>query len=62
MIKTKPQMLLPRQIAEEYNIPIYRIRKWAKEGTIFCVMAGRKCLINRERFEQFLYGEDTPKS
>ena len=53
----KPTMMLPKQIAEEFDIPIYRVRKWVKEGKIVYVACGRKALINREKFIAFLYGE-----
>ena len=53
----KPTMRLPKQIAEEFDSPIYRVRKWVKEGKIVYVACGRKALINREKFIAFLYGE-----
>ncbi len=53
----KPTMMLPKQVAKEFGIPIYRVRKWVKEGTIVSVPCGRKSLINREKFVAFLNGE-----
>lgn len=53
----KPTMMLPKQVAKEFGIPIYRVRKWVKEGKIVYVDCGRKALINREKFIAFLYGE-----
>lgn len=54
---TKPTMMLPKQIAEEFGIPIYRVRKWVKEGKIVYVACGKKALINRDKFLAFLNGE-----
>lgn len=53
----KPTMMLPKQIAEEFDIPIYRVRKWVKEGKIVYVACGKKALINRDKFLAFLNGE-----
>ena len=53
----KPTMMLPKEIAEEFGIPIYRVRKWVKEGTIVYVACGKKALINRDKFLAFLNGE-----
>lgn len=36
----RPAMLLPKQVAEEFDIPIYRVRKWVKEGKIVYVACG----------------------
>lgn len=53
----KPTMMLPKEIAEEFGIPIYRVRKWVKEGKIVYVACGKKALINRDKFLAFLNGE-----
>lgn len=53
----RPKMMLPKEIAEEFDIPIYRVRKWVKEGKIVYVSCGKKALINREKFLAFLNGE-----
>ncbi|MBQ8962056.1 MAG: hypothetical protein IJ071_12735 [Ruminococcus sp.] len=53
----RPIMMLPKQISEEFGIPIYRIRKWVAEGRIVYVPCGRRALINKEKFVAFLNGE-----
>ena len=53
----KPKMMLPKQIAAEFDIPVYRVRKWVKEGKIVYVACGKKALINRDKFLAFLNGE-----
>lgn len=53
----KPTMMLPKEIAAEFDIPIYRVRKWVKEGKIVYVACGKKALINRDKFLAFLNGE-----
>ena len=53
----RPTMMLPKQIADEFDIPIYRVRKWVKEGRIVYVSCGKKALINRDKFLAFLNGE-----
>ena len=53
-----PRMLLPKDIAKEFGIPIYRVRQWVKEDKIVYVMCGKKALINYDKFLDFLNGAD----
>lgn len=58
-----PHMLLPRQIAEQTGISIYRVRRWIAENKICFVRCGRKVLINYDKFIDFLNtgeAEETP--
>lgn len=56
--RTIPTMLLPKEAAEEFGIPIYRIREWCRANMIVCVPCGKKWLINRDRLIDFLNGEE----
>lgn len=51
-----PQMRTTTEISKEFEISPYTIRQWCREDHRFHVLVGRKILINRDRFVEFLNG------
>lgn len=55
-----PRMLTIKQTAKLFNLPEHSIRVFAREdqagARLYTVMAGKKYLINQERFAAFLNG------
>ncbi len=56
-VKSIPLMLTINELAQKCKgsgITPYRIRQMALEGTIPCIRAGNKILINADRFADYL--------
>ena len=49
-----PLMLTIRQTAAAAKLPEYAVRRWVKDGTIPCIMAGSKALINYDKLVEML--------
>lgn len=53
---TVPRMRTIPQTAKIAGISEYTLREWVKEGKLTHVKAGRKTLINLDKFYEFLGG------
>lgn len=52
----KIKLLTIPETAKLYSLSKYTIRQWVKEQKFPVIKAGRKVLINEERFKEFLGG------
>ena len=52
-----PTMVTIKEAAEKTGLSYYYIRKLCLEKKVVHIMAGRKVLINEEKFINFLNGE-----
>lgn len=58
IIKCYPQMATIEEAAAIFHLAPHFIRSRARQGADWVVMAGRKYLVNCDRFAQFLNGGD----
>ena len=56
-----PRMRTIKQTAAELGLPEYFVRSLVKTGQITYVKAGRKVLINLDKFIEFLSGDSMGK-
>lgn len=49
-----PTMLTIRETAEMFKLPIYFVRQKVNSGEVVSVRAGRKFLVNAEKFAEYL--------
>lgn len=52
-----PRMKTIKQLSDETGISYSAIYKWCKEEKIVFIRAGKKYLVNVEKFNDFLNGE-----
>lgn len=60
-----PTMLTIAETAEFFGVPKHFVRTKINTGEVYAVKAGKKYLVNAERFADFLNGEnavEVPKS
>ena len=57
-----PQMLTIRETAALFNLPVHFVRQKVNSGEVVAVRAGRKFLVNVERFADYLNGNVGEKS
>ncbi len=52
-----PRMETIKTTAELFNLPVHFVRQKVNSGEVVAVRAGRKYLVNVEKFAEFLNGE-----
>ena len=55
-----PTMRTIAETAELFHLPIHFVRQKVNAGEVVAVRAGRKFLVNVEKFSEFLNGELSP--
>ena len=51
-----PTMLTIKETAELFNLPVHFVRQKVNSGEVVAVRAGKKYLVNVERFADYLNG------
>lgn len=51
-----PQMLTIRETAETFKLPVHFVRQKVNSGEVVAIRAGRKFLVNAEKFADYLNG------
>lgn len=57
MESNRPVMLTIKEAAREFDVAVFAVRRWCREGKIQHVMAGNKTLINSQSMSDFLSGK-----
>lgn len=57
-----PTMLTIRETAEFFGVPVHFVRSKVANGEVHAVKAGKKFLVNAQRFSEFLNGDDSIKT
>ncbi len=57
-----PTMLTIRETAEFFGVPVHFVRSKVASGEVHAVRAGKKFLVNAQRFSEFLNGNDSIKT